>query len=417
MKSKIYANPLEDSALDQYVTALSQPDAIQGALMADAHTGYTLPIGAVIKSKKIYPSYVGNDIGCGVLGYELNIDWRTLDLESIRDSIVRDIPIGKNFNDISNQKNRYLFSDANHICDTKYTGGEMGKFLDSIFNEEYAKSIGTLGGGNHFIELCKGYENNNTWIVVHSGSRSMGGKLGSYYMKLASAENITIDKRSILDSYLIGKEDTLAHNPKRFAKNFEAHIESVIISTPIKNAAGHHGLSLSDELGLQYLYDMNVCLDFAMLNREVMANKVMDIIGVGDDTILNKINSHHNHAEDVGDGIIHRKGASQADTGVLSIIPANMRDGSFIVRGLGNPDSMCSSSHGAGRVMSRTKARQVLSLDNYKEEMKNIVNNHTDENIDEAPDAYKNIFDVMEAQKDLVEIVDRIIPILNIKGN
>ena len=136
-------------------------------------------------------------------------------------------------------------------------------------------------------------------------------------------------------------------------------------------------------------------------------------------TMLNldkRINRNHNHAELKDGYVIHRKGATHAESGMMGVIPGNMRDGSFIVRGKGNPDSLQSSSHGAGRVLSRKKAKATLDLEEFKSETAKLVTNHTDAMLDEAPKAYKDIFEVMELQKDLVEVVDRVIPILNIKG-
>jgi tRNA-splicing ligase RtcB len=185
------------------------------------------------------------------------------------------------------------------------------------------------------------------------------------------------------------------------------------------NTEGHFGFDLNSDAGKNYVKDMDMALDFALANRQDMINKIIKSM----EDVLNRkiktdrfINRNHNHAE-IKDGFaIHRKGATHAEKDMMGVIPGNMKDGSFIVNGKGNEDSMCSSSHGAGRVLSRRKAKDTLDVNDFHDDMKGIVTNHTDTTVDESPRAYKNIFEVMELQNDLVEVVDYIKPILNIKG-
>ena len=182
---------------------------------------------------------------------------------------------------------------------------------------------------------------------------------------------------------------------------------------------GNYSLDINSDIGKSYINDQNIALDYALANRETMVNAIiLDIQNQLDKpiSILQLINRNHNHAELKDEHIIHRKGATHAEKGMLGVIPGNMKDGCFIVEGLGNHDSMCSSSHGAGRVLSRKKAKAQLSLDKFHTEMQGIITNHGDDTLDEAPDAYKNIFEVMNAQKDLVKTIAHITPILNIKG-
>ena len=197
-----------------------------------------------------------------------------------------------------------------------------------------------------------------------------------------------------------------------------------------QDVEGLHSLNIHSEIGKQYLIDMNFCLQYAIMNRKTMISNIAEGIMEQFDNAPIKgtlINRNHNHAEVFNsstDGsyvgevkeIIHRKGATHAEEGMLGVIPGNMRDGSFIVKGKGNPDSMCSSSHGAGRVLSRKKAKATLDLDEFMTESAKLVTNHTEKMLDEAPGAYKDIFEVMELQSDLVEVVDRVIPLINIKG-
>ena len=231
---------------------------------------------------------------------------------------------------------------------------------------------------NHFIEL--GYDEDNTvWIVIHSGSRSVGHKVATEYMKLSSNS--------------------------RTAKD------------------GLFGFDIESEEGMLYAMDMEFCLQFALENRKGMIKRVIKDVQhylKGNKAIdwSQLINRNHNHAEydyDL-DAFIHRKGATHAKKGMMGVIPGNMRDGSFIVRGKGNSNSLNSSSHGAGRVLSRTKAKELLSMDAFENQMKGIVAKVEFSTIDESPKAYKNIFDVMNMQKDLVEIVHHIKPLINIKA-
>ena len=242
------------------------------------------------------------------------------------------------------------------------------------------KCLGTLGGGNHFVEIGKD-DKGFIWVVVHSGSRSVGHAVASYYMELAAK------------------------------------------GEPVEQA--HALISDSDE-GKDYIQDMNYCLSFALKNRELISEIViMAIYNVlknkeNNDAYINRmqfINKNHNHAELKNGRWIHRKGATHADAGMYGVIPGNMRDGSFIVIGKGNSESMNSSSHGAGRVLSRTQAKKNITLEQFQDSMKNILAATVDaKRIDESPFAYKNIFEVMNLQKDLIEVVTHISPIINVKG-
>lgn len=234
--------------------------------------------------------------------------------------------------------------------------------------------MGTLGGGNHFIEIGKD-ENGFVWIITHSGSRGVGHGIAQHYMRLASPNGAASE--------------------------------------------GHYGFHVDSTDGQNYINDLNICLDYALENRRILIDEVSKSIcrhisGSYDKNTL--INRNHNHAE-LKDGLwIHRKGATHAEKGMMGVIPGNMRDGSFIVEGKGNPESLYSSSHGAGRIMGRKEAKKTIKLEDFIETMKGITANKTEDLLDEAPMAYKNIFDVMEQQQDLVEVKNHITPIINIKG-
>lgn len=365
---RIYAEVLESGAIDQFVNCMSLPDVVQGALMPDAHTGYVLPIGAVVATKgTIYPSFVGYDIGCGMSATKLDLSAGDIDgLErAIYDAIRAAVPVGfaKNtgaqINEAANWQD-HLDEGFTH-CVKDFIGyGPM--------------CLGTLGGGNHFIEI--GYdEQSNLWIIIHSGSRSVGQKIAEHYMAIAADGG----------------------------KSEEAH-----------------ALGVNTIEGARYIQDMNYGLRFALENRKLMTHRVIQAVSgvLGRQVIASDfINRNHNHAELRDSLWIHRKGATHAEAGMMGVIPGNMRDGCFIVRGLGNPDSLFSSSHGAGRVLSRRKAKEQITLEQFEEAMKDIpaatVGQAT---VDESPFAYKDIFKVMELQEDLVDIVHYVRPIINVKG-
>lgn len=365
---KIYAEVLEDSALEQFNNAMAQGFVVQGALMPDAHTGYTLPIGAVVACKDVVvPAYVGYDIGCGMIAFRTRYVREEIEAnaDSIREVIYSRIPVGF-------KKHESPIGETMDSSRLTPAGQAMFEKRGGMVN------LGTLGGGNHFIEIGHD-EADNVWIVIHSGSRGAGHGIAGMYMELA------------------------------------ANGES--------NKEGHYPLHSDSKDGRNYINDMNWMLEFALLNRRLLVGQVMECISrtgclAGDRTnTIEFINRNHNHAELNIDGLwIHRKGATHAEKDMMGVIPGNMRDGSFIVRGKGNPESLFSSSHGAGRVMSRKQARKEIDVDDFVKSMDGISARVGKDKIDEAPAAYKDIFEVMKLQEDLVEVVHHIKPIINIKG-
>lgn len=401
-KKKIYAEVLEDEALKQFEEAMSLDCNVQGALMPDAHKGYTLPIGAVIKSKDmVFPSYVGYDIGCGMCAAKLDITKKELDLDKLKEHILNKIPIG------FNKHPEPQFQRINFKV-------ENTSFLLDSWRSKGVYQLGTLGGGNHFIEIGESENDGKLWIVIHSGSRGFGHSVAGHYMKLAAASNLDITH---LDAeFLKGKEIFKEKNPSGFLEAKTKYINNYIVKHS-KDVEGHYGFDINSEIGKQYLADMEICLEYALENRETMIARIYEgVFAQKVCKIEEFVNRNHNHAELKEGFVIHRKGATHAEKDMIGVIPGNMRDGSFIVRGLGNEDSMCSSSHGAGRVLSRSQAKKTLDVKEFQIEMDKMVTNHTEAMLDESPKAYKNIFEVMSLQKDLVEVVDRAIPILNIKG-
>lgn len=361
---RIFAEVLEAEALAQFESAMQQPFVVQGALMPDAHTGYALPIGAVIATEdKVLPAWVGYDIGCGMCALPTTFapDAVRAEAPAIFKRVYQTIPVGF----------------AHNAHDTPWPAGrQLGRsdMLQTLFEKNGLRQLGSLGSGNHFAEIGAD-EANQVWIILHSGSRGIGHSVASHYMRLASGDG--------------------------------------------KAREGHFGFNTRTPEGKAYIQDVAFCLAFALENRLEMMRRIVAVLESllpGQPRWSALINRHHNHAEQKDGLWLHRKGATHAEAGMMGVIPGNMRDGSFIVRGLGNPESLYSSSHGAGRVLGRKEAKRRLSLHDFTRTMSGIVARINDDTLDESPFAYKDIFSVMAQQHDMVEVVAHVRPILNIKG-
>lgn len=363
---------IDSKAIEQFKGALDNDFVLQGALMPDAHLGYSLPIGAVVATDGvIVPAWVGYDIGCGMCAVPttFNVDDIREHAAAIHHAIHQEVPVG-------NQKRpRSISCPALDILPHTKVINHQAQVRDAW------KQIGTLGGGNHFIEIGEDVLG-RAWIVIHSGSRGVGHGTAGHYMKaFAGAHGITTG-------------------------NFE----------------GHLGLPENHPLAKDYIKDLNWCLEYALANRRMMIQGVYEALrSVGLEGQLcydELINRNHNHAERKEGQWIHRKGATHAEEGMMGVIPGNMQDGSFIVMGLGNPSSLSSSSHGAGRVLSRSQAKKRLDPSDFVQSMAKarIVSDASDKTIDESPKAYKDINEVMAQQEDLVVVMNRVVPIINVKG-
>lgn len=364
--TKIYAEVLEDEALRQFNEAMAQPFAVAGALMPDAHTGYSLPIGAVVATDGVVlPAWVGYDIGCGMCALRLDgIDPDEIEANAkeVFDLIYKYVPVGFNVN-------------QNPTPCSLDGLTEQGRAVAE--HKKHERALGSLGGGNHFIEVGRD-QDGDAWVVIHSGSRGVGHGLATHYMKLAHPDG--------------------------------------------KCKEGHHGFSVTSQNGKDYIQDLSWCLDYALANRKEMMGRVVRAITEALDIhcyemdFSELINRNHNHAVE-RDGLwIHRKGATHAEEGMMGVIPGNMRDGSFIVRGKGNSNALYSSSHGAGRVLGRKEAKRRLDVADFIETMQGVQALVEESTLDESPFAYKDIFEVMRLQSDLVEVVAHVRPMVNIKG-
>lgn len=374
MKLNIFGAELIDGkTLNQMYNAMDEEWVLAASLMPDAHLGYSLPIGSVVVTDTVVvPAWVGYDIGCGVCAVrsDLHIQMVRDNVDAIYQGIIEAIPVGF-------KHNKY---------NTAWKGWQdipRTENLSDLFEEKRGlKQLGTLGGGNHFIEI--GYDNDDrVWVIIHSGSRGIGHGVATAYMRAASRMHTGIDK---------AKE-------------------------------GNFGFAVADEMGGDYLMDMNFCLEFALANRRKMLKRIDYVLkdrvdaasGLEWATLINKTHNHAEYDEELG-GYVHRKGATQARYNEMGVIPGNMRDGSYIVIGKGNKDSLFSSSHGAGRAYSRKKAKEMLTLEGFKERMQGIKAKVCQGTLDESPAAYKEFANVMDLQKDLIRTLTYVKPILNVKG-
>lgn len=345
------------------------------ASMPDVHMGKGAAVGSVIAAKgAVVPSLVGVDIGCGMMAVQLNIKATDLpdSLAKIRSDIEAAVPVGHNGH-----------SKAQHLGGLDWAELTLSHD-DKIDKDRALKQMGTLGGGNHFIELCLD-ENGNVWLMLHSGSRNIGKTVAEIHIGKA---------KGLMKAMYINLEDPeLAY----FAQGTKEYQD--------------------------YLNDVAWCQEYAAWNRRQMYLNIMHALKAHFPqlTIIDEVIScHHNYVSlenHFGENVIlTRKGAVSAREGQLGIIPGSMGTKSYIVRGLGNKESFCSCSHGAGRKMSRSKAKEVFTIDDLKNQTEGVECRKDAGAIDEIPGAYKDIDTVMENQKDLVEVVHTLKQVLCVKG-
>lgn len=375
---KLWLNDIEEGALDQAKNLANLPFAYKWiSIMPDSHQGYGMPIGGVLPTQnmEVIPNAVGVDIGCGMCVKRTSLtDITTEDLKKVMGLIREAVPVGFNHHDRKQ--------------DPTYTPSFTLEFSEMVVGKEYEKSlyqVGTLGGGNHFIEIQKGSDG-HIWIMIHSGSRNIGYTVAKHYNELAVEMN---------EMYFSDVPKDLAFFPN--------------------NTQEHH----------DYMTEMNWCIEFAKCNRELMLMNIQECFkGVFNDiSFRDYLNKPHNFASMENhfgrNVLVHRKGATRAREGELGMIPSSQGSTSYIVRGKGNEDSFTSCSHGAGRVMSRTKARNTLSIEKETKRLDDMGVLHairSKNDLDEAPSSYKNMDTVMSNQKDLVDIEIELKPLGVIKG-
>lgn len=384
-------NSIDEKAKQQLYNISKLPFIFRHiAVMPDCHLGKGATVGSVLATKgAVIPAAVGVDIGCGMIAVKTIYNASQLpdNLRDLRDGIERRIPLGPG------KKIQKTSTTAKHRIDILINKDTMGCRVGQRYIEidpKWSMALGTLGGGNHFIEVSLD-EEFNVWVVLHSGSRGIGNKLAMKHIKIA---------QQLMSDFHIQLEDRdLAYLPR---------------STPEYD---------------NYMRDLLWAQEFALLNREEMMDQVMKEFsytffkedGHQKEIEIERINCHHNFSQmehHFGqDVLVTRKGAIQMKQGQWGVIPGSMGTESYIVSGLENRESFHSAPHGAGRRFSRTEARRRFNMDDYRKAMDGIECRESASLIDELPGAYKDIKQVMEDSKDLVRVRHRLKQVLNVKGD
>ena len=397
---KIFTYNIEEEAISQINLLLEQEPFknCKVRIMPDVHAGKGCVIGFTADlGNKLIPNIVGVDIGCGMLCVELGkID---ISLEKFDNIVNEYVPAGRNI-----REHKLLdFDKINEL----YCLRELKE------TKKFNRAIGTLGGGNHFIELDEDDEGNK-YLVIHTGSRNLGNQVANYYQNLAielcsGKEEMFEKKEEIIKTY---KKQGRKSEIEKALKELEKEYKNNKPNLPKELCY------LEGKYRKMYLHDMRICQQYASINRKTIANEILKHI-YGEPSQRNIsfmcFQTIHNYI-DFEDNIV-RKGAIRANKGERVIIPINMRDGSIIAIGKGNDDWNNSAPHGAGRIMSRNKARELLKMEEFKETMKNVYSTSVvEETIDEAPFAYKPMQEIIENIQDTVEIEKIIKPIYNFKA-
>ncbi len=388
-----YATVVEDEAIEQ-IRRMCDHEFTAGSkirIMPDVHAGKGCTIGTTMTiADKAVPNTVGVDIGCGMYTVELGkVD---IDFERV-DEAAHFIPSGRNVWEGRFQR----FNLTGLRC---YRDLKRARYLEM--------SLGTLGGGNHFIEIDEAADGTK-YLVIHSGSRNLGKQVAELYQKLA------IDLHAGKADYFDRREELIRTYK---AQGRRSEIQAALKALDKAYAAKEpdmpedlcflYGRFLED-----YLHDVDICQAFAKRSRERMAQIILERTGM---TAISAFHTIHNYIDTKE--MILRKGAIAAHEGELVLIPINMRDGSVLARGKGNPDWNWSAPHGAGRLMSRTKAKETLSLEDYKQTMAGIYTTSVNEyTLDEAPMAYKSLADIIDVIRESVEVIEVLKPIYNFKAS
>ena len=384
--------PVEDGARAQLARAAQMPFVFKHvAVMPDVHIGIGATVGSVIPTKgAVIPAAVGVDIGCGMMAARTSLVASDLpdNLEAIRSAIEQAVPHGRVVGRGKRDNGSWGDPPAPIVEAWATLAQRFDRLTDKhprLKNTNNLVHLGTLGTGNHFIELCLD-EEQRVWVMLHSGSRGVGNAIGTFFIELA--------KQDMRKWHINLPDEDLAYFPEG-TDHFDDYVEAV-----------------------------GWAQDFAALNRRMMMTNVIRAlrgqIAKPFDAEMEAVNCHHNYVQrenHFGENVlVTRKGAVRAAKGVMGIIPGSMGAKSFIVRGLGNPESFDSCSHGAGRVMSRTAAKKLVTLDEHIADTAGVECRKDEGVIDETPKAYKPIEAVMAAQADLVEVVHTLKQVVCVKG-
>ena len=386
----VYADIVEEKAAEQ-IQRMCDYEFTAGAkirIMPDVHAGKGCTIGTTMTATdKVVPNIVGVDIGCGM--YTVELAEGKIDLKAM-DEAAHEIPSGR---DVWEEKQESF----------DLTGLACFRELKEPLRLE--KSIGTLGGGNHFIEVDRASDG-RLFLVIHSGSRNLGKQVAEYYQSLAIRLNE-------------GWEDTPKKRAEIIASLKAAGREREIQGALAELKAAKRERTVPDDLCYvygealaDYLHDVKLCQSFALRNRERMAKILLSRVGL---TAVDAFHTIHNYIDT--DEMILRKGAIAAHQGERVLIPVNMRDGSILAVGRGNPEWNFSAPHGAGRLMSRIKAKEQLSMEEFRETMAGVYTTSVSpDTLDEAPMAYKSLDDILSFVRDSVDVIDILKPIYNFKA-
>lgn len=388
-----YAAVVEEEAIEQ-IRRMCDYEFTEGSkirIMPDVHAGKGCTIGTTMTiNDKVVPNIVGVDIGCGMYTVELgpvNIDFERVD------AAVHEIPSGRGVWEGRMER----FDLTGLAC---YRSLKQTKRLE--------RSLGTLGGGNHFIEIDVASDGNK-YLVIHSGSRNLGKQVAELYQALAvdlnlGKANYFEQRDEIIRTY---KEQGRRSEIQAALKSLEAEWKAKEPTMPA-DLCYLYGTYLED-----YLHDVEICQQFARRSRERMAEIILEKTGM---TARSSFHTIHNYIDTKE--MILRKGSIAAHAGELVLIPINMRDGSVLARGKGNQEWNFSAPHGAGRLMSRMKARETLNLEAYRKTMEGIYTTSVNEStLDEAPMAYKSLDDILDVIRDSVDVIEVLKPIYNFKAS
>lgn len=387
-KAKIFTELVEEAAINQVKELLEEPftEGQKIRMMPDIHAGKGCVVGTTMTiTDKIVPNLTGVDIGCGIYVGKLNV--KDIDFKKLDDVIRKHIPAGFEIREVPLVPDLPILSQL--FC------------RNNIRRQKVVKSLGTLGGGNHFIEVAKD-EDGYLYLLIHTGSRSLGLSVAKHYQEIAEKEvgGRRKEKQELIERLKKeGRESEISSAIKSFKSS---------ISNFNKDLAYLSGESLK-----HYLHDVGVAQVYAWENRKHIARVIVEKMGWG---IEEEFQTIHNYID--LDSNILRKGAVSAKKGEKLVIPINMRDGSLICVGKGNKDWNESAPHGAGRIVPRSKARELLSMEEYQNTMKGIYTTSvTTETLDEAPMAYKPIESILENIKDTVSVLVQIKPVYNFKAS
>ena len=393
-----YCETLENTAAEQIKTLCDDP-AFSGSkirIMPDVHAGKGCTIGTTMTiSDKVVPGMVGVDIGCGM--ETVRIAESEIDMAALDELIHQKIPAGQKIRNMPHALNAQIDLSALRCA----------KHVDL---HRAALSIGTLGGGNHFIEVDKD-ENGSLYLVVHSGSRHLGTQVAEYYQEKGFEQMLAaVDPAEEQQQELIAQlkaEGRTAELKEAYAELKRISAERKAALKKMKELAYVEGQLFED-----YIHDMKLTQRFAALNRQAMTEVILSGMGL---TEAERFTTIHNYIDT--DAMILRKGSVSAAAGQKLLIPINMRDGSLVCIGRGNPDWNCSAPHGAGRLMSRGEAHKHLSLEMYRQTMAGIYTTCVnEETLDESPMAYKSMDEIIRQIQPTAEIISQIRPVYNFKA-